>query len=130
MKLFYLLLGLIPKYDRNKNKLYDKTEIDINDMKVFDDDVILRFKYPLFNNTGYDNRYGIINDEKEDQKILYNINRFFYIQYLLKILNSDMHSQYKLEYIQEYEKYNNGTSFIPNIFEAGLLNDWNTEYFL
>ena len=77
----------------------------------------------FFSKAGYDNRY---NGSDNDSNIILNITRFYRQMELLKTLeNKNVSRHTKLKLVENYEKHENHTPLLPNIFSGGLYNDWN-----
>jgi hypothetical protein len=130
MKMFFLLLGFVTKYrnNSNKNKLYDTNELQNYPMNMFDeDDVFLKFKPYYFNESGYDTRFNL----KEDNDIaLACIKRLYYLNNLLQYLQSNVNEHKKLEFIEEYNRYSDTSFIAPDISAAGLFDNWNNDFVL
>jgi hypothetical protein len=77
----------------------------------------------FFSKPGHDNTY---NGSDNDTDIILNITRFYRQMELLKSLeNKNVSRQTKLKLVENYEKQENQTPLLPNIFSGGLYNDWN-----
>ena len=128
MKLFILMFGFVPRFTNKikiKNNLYDTSELQHYPMNMFEDeDIFLKFKPFYFNTSGHDCRF---DGNSINHNEMYNITRFFYMYNLLKTLQSNLHDDNKVELIDEYNKYNDNTSFMHNIAAGGLFDDWNNE---
>lgn len=127
--MFFLLIGFVTKYrNNNKHNLYDMNELQKYPMNMFEEhDVFLKFNPYYFNTSGYDGRF---HEKIDNQNEIYNIRRIFYLHNLLQHLQSNIHEQTKLEFVEEYNNCSNDTLLIPDITAAGLFDDWNNEFFI
>jgi hypothetical protein len=77
----------------------------------------------FFSKPGYDNRY---NGTENDNDIILNITKFNMQMELLKTLENKHVSQHvKIDFIDQYNKNENPSQFMPDIFSGGLYKDWN-----
>ena len=77
----------------------------------------------FFSKSGHDNRY---NGTDNDNDIILNITKFNRQMELLKTLENNRTSQYvKLDFIERYNKNENPSPLMPDIFSGGLYKDWN-----
>jgi len=82
----------------------------------------MRTENKFFSKPGYDNRY---NHTDNDTDIILNITKFNRQMELLRILEKNGTSQHvKLELIEKYNKDENQSPLIKNIFHGGLYKDW------
>jgi hypothetical protein len=130
MKLFLLLLGFVTKHINYKKEsiLYDTNELQNYPMDIFKENIpILKFKPQYLIESGYDARFNL----KEDNDIsLACIKRLYYLNNLLKYLESNKNENEKLALIEEYNKYSDTSFIAPDISAAGLFDDWNNDFVL
>jgi len=107
------------------NELYDTNEIQSYRLNIFKENIpYLKFKPKYLIESGYDARFNM----KEDNDIsLACINRLYYLYELLQYLESNNNENDKIKVIEEYNKYSDTTSFVPDISAGGLLDDWDKE---
>ena len=112
----------IPKRQRSDSDDFDILNQPINVIQN-------RSHYSFFyNRSGYDERY---NSSKypSDQEVILNLTRFYHQMELLKKLESENVSQpNKVKIVEEYNKNENPSPLIPDIYAGELYKDWDWEY--
>jgi hypothetical protein len=75
----------------------------------------------FFSKSGYDNRYN----GTDDNDMILNITKFNRQMELLKTLENKHVSQHvKIDFIEQYNKNENPSPLIHDIFSGGLYKDW------
>jgi hypothetical protein len=129
MKLYIFILSIILTNSIRPNGIHRLLR-DLNirppiniDITQDDNSILKQLRTIYIHNSGMDEH--CINDTLDGKK-LYNITKTFILSDILRNLeNTDISESKKLEYLEQYDDWNDSSKYTTDLTNGGLFDDWN-----